>query len=88
MLVLVVFALWFGFLLCWLVWSRSIFRRRHRRTTPVSYEVSFAEDSLGRRVAVEPRTALAHRVVVSVSGPGVKAYEAVDKPSKREEDVA
>lgn len=67
-LVLFVFGLWVGFLLCWIVWSRSIYRRRHRRTTPVRYEVGFAADSLGRRITAEPGTVAASRVEISVSG--------------------
>jgi hypothetical protein len=78
-LLLAVFALWVGLLRCWVAWSRSIYRRRHRRTTPISLPVDFSEDSLGRRVTVEPRTVAADRVEILVSRAGVKAYEPVEQ---------
>lgn len=86
--ILVVFVLWVGLLLCWVGWSRNIYRRRHRRTTPLSSPVDFTEDSLGRRVRVEPRTLAAHTVEISVTLPGVKDYEPVEQPRTDTEEVA
>jgi hypothetical protein len=77
-LLLVVLAFWICLLRSWVGWSRSIYRRRHRRTTPVRLAVDFTQDSLGRKVAVEPHTAAAHKIEILVSRPGVKAYEPVE----------
>jgi hypothetical protein len=85
-LLLAVLALWICLLRCWVGWSRSIYRRRHRRTTPVTLAVDFTQDSLGRTLAVEPHTAVAHKVAILVSRPGVKFYEPVE-PAQTE-DVA
>lgn len=85
-LLLVVLGLWICLLRCWVGWSRSIYRRRHRRTTPVRLAVDFTQDSLGRMLAVEPHTAAAHKVEILVSRPGVKVYEAVEPAHT--EDVA
>jgi hypothetical protein len=85
---LVVFALWVGFLFGWIVWSKSIYRRRHRRTTAVSYELGLELDSLGRRVAVVAGTARARRVEISVPGPGVKAYGPAVQEREGGEEVA
>lgn len=76
---------WIGFLRCWVGWSRSIYRRRHRRITPLSLPVDFSQDSLGRKVTLEPHTVAAHKVEILVSRPGVKAYEPVETRSETEE---
>jgi hypothetical protein len=67
---------WTCFLLVWVAWSRGIYRRRHRRTEPLSRSVDFAHDALGRRIAVPPgiRT-VRGQLLVSVSADGVKRYE-------------
>lgn len=67
---------WTCFSLGWVAWCRSIYRRRHRRTTPLSCSVDFAHDALGRTV-VAPRGIAEARgqVVVSLGGDGVKRYE-------------
>lgn len=87
-LALAVFALWVCLLVLWVAHSRGIYRRRHRRTTPVRLQVGFREDSLGRRVRADPGTVAAHRVEISVSLPGVKEYEPVDRPRTETEEVA
>ena len=67
---------WTGFSLAWVAWSRRIYRRRHRRTEPLSRSVDFAHDALGRRVVTPPGIAEARgQVVVSLSGDDVKRYE-------------
>jgi len=71
---------WTGFSLAWVAWSRRIYRRRHRRTEPLSRSVDFAHDALGRRVVTPPGIAEARgQVVVSLSGDDVKRYEFVPR---------
>lgn len=86
--VLAVCALWVCLLVLWVDHSRRIYKRRHRRTTPVSLRPDFSEDSLGRRVRADPGTVAARRIEISVSLPGVKAYEPVKQPGTETEDVA
>ena len=86
--VLVVFVIWIGLLRSWVGWSRSIYRRRHRRTSPVILPVDFIEDSLGRRVRAQPGTRTAHTVTVSVTLPGVKVYEPAAESQIETEEVA
>ena len=83
-----VLALWVGLLRCWVAWSRSIYRRRHRRTTALSVPVDFSQDSLGRKVTVEPRAVAAHKVEILVSRPGLKAYEPIEHRPEETEEVA
>jgi hypothetical protein len=47
----------------WVGWNRNIYRRRHRRTTPISHEVDFTRDKLGRRIVAERGVALGRRIV-------------------------
>jgi hypothetical protein len=84
-LLLVVLTLWTCLLRCWVGWSRSIYRRRHRRTRPLRLAVDFTQDSLGRTLAVEPHTAAAHKVEILVTRPGVKIYEPVVRLAHGEE---
>ncbi len=48
-LILALVAGWVCLSLAWVAWCRSIYRRRHRRVTPLRREVGFAHDALGRR---------------------------------------
>jgi hypothetical protein len=52
----------------WVRWNRAIYRRRHRRTSPVQIPVDFSHDMMGRTVAVAPELALyPPMIVVTVS---------------------
>ncbi len=75
--ILVLLVLWAVFSVAWVAWSRNIYRRRHRRTTPVRHEVDFTQDTLGRRVVAAPEVTAAHggHVLVTVSEDGVKRYQ-------------
>jgi len=75
----------------WIAWSRSIYRRRHRRTSAVKVEVDFSRDRLGRTTLAPPGLAdtLGH-VVVSVPEPTLKRYELVTgrRTGERDEERA
>ncbi|WP_205697279.1 hypothetical protein [Conexibacter sp. SYSU D00693] len=45
-----VLALFAAFTPGWVAWNRSIYRRRHRRTSPMVVEVAFDRDWVGRSV--------------------------------------
>lgn len=52
----------------WVRWNRSIYRRRHRRTSSVQVPVDFGHDMMGRTVAVAPELDLdPPTIVVTVS---------------------
>jgi hypothetical protein len=75
-LILLLLAAWACFSLGWVAWCRSIYRRRHRRTMPLTREVDFASDRLGRRILAPPGIAAARgQVLISVPEQGVKLYE-------------
>jgi hypothetical protein len=78
--VVLIFALlvmWATFAKLWIEWCRSIYRRRHRRLTPISREVDFGNDSVGRKVSAPPGLALsANHVLISVCPDNVKHYRA------------
>lgn len=61
----------------WVRWNRNIYRRRHRRTAALVQPVSFARDTLGRRITASAD--LHHRrgeIVISLAGSkrDVKCY--------------
>ncbi|MDQ3630490.1 MAG: hypothetical protein M3417_04270 [Actinomycetota bacterium] len=63
----------------WVRWNRDIYRRRHRRTVALVQPVSFARDTLGRRITASAD--LRHRrgeIVISLTGSerDVKCYTA------------
>jgi hypothetical protein len=62
----------------WVAWNRSIYRRRHRRTTPLVLEVDFERDRLGRTIEADPGVRTADgEIAVEVDGDaGVKSYRA------------
>jgi hypothetical protein len=75
-LVIAVFVtIWAGFTIAWVEWNRSIYRRRHRRTTPLDLDVEMHEDSLGRSVlgAAAAQTS-AGQIFISVDREGLKHY--------------
>jgi multisubunit Na+/H+ antiporter MnhE subunit len=52
----------------WVRWNRSIYRRRHRRTSSVEVPMDFSHDRLGRTVALAPELDLdPSTIVVTVS---------------------
>lgn len=67
------------FVVSWVAWNRSIYRRRHRRTEPLQLEVAFTTDTLGRTIVAGPGVAAYPvEVVVSVSADDrSKLYDAV-----------
>lgn len=76
----------------WVLWNRSIYRRRHRRATPIVLEVQFERDSLDRPLAVSPAVLLHPaeiRVTVSDDG-AVKRYDVPERaaPARAEQDRA
>jgi membrane protein implicated in regulation of membrane protease activity len=75
--ILVLLAVWSGFSVVWVAWSRNIYRRRHSRTTPVVRDVDFTHDALGRRIIAPPRLAGAQggHVLVTVGDDGAKRYQ-------------
>jgi hypothetical protein len=78
-LILVLLAGWACFSVVWVLWCRNIYRRRHRRTSPLKREVDFGRDSLGRQILAPPGIAAARgQVLISVPEPGVKRYEIVE----------
>lgn len=60
----------------WVAWNRGIYRRRHRRTTPLLRAVRFERDSLGRAIVGAPFTEIAPELVrVSlIAGGRLKCY--------------
>lgn len=61
----------------WVWWNRNIYRRRHRRRTPLVREVGMERDALGRELLVAPEVLLNPtevRVTVD-SGGAVKRYD-------------
>ncbi|HEY4809934.1 MAG TPA: hypothetical protein VIH71_02645 [Solirubrobacteraceae bacterium] len=77
-LILVLLAGWACFSVVWVVWCRNIYRRRHRRTSPLKREVDFERDTLGRRILAPSGIAAARgQVLISVREPGIKCYELV-----------
>lgn len=78
-LILVLLAGWVCFSVVWVLWCRNIYRRRHRRTSPLKGEVDFERDPLGRRILAPPGIASGRgQVLISVPQPGVKRYEIVE----------
>jgi hypothetical protein len=75
--------LWVIFTLGWVAWNRSIYRRRHRRNTPVRLEVGMDHDSLGRPIVASRwiRTAPG-QILISVNGDGTKRYREAELSSK------
>ncbi|HWI06493.1 MAG TPA: hypothetical protein VNT54_03125 [Solirubrobacteraceae bacterium] len=60
----------------WIRWNRSIYRRRHRRSSPIVMNVDFSHDSLGRPIVAPPGVSEAHgQVFVSVDADNaIKSY--------------
>ena len=60
----------------WIRWNQSIYRRRHRRTSPIVMNIDFSQDSLGRPIAAPPGVSEAPgQIFVSVdAASGIKSY--------------
>jgi hypothetical protein len=75
-LILAMLAGWTCLSIAWVWWCRDIYRRRHRRTTPLRREVDSQHDSLGRGVLLAPEIHAARgQILVSVTEHGVKRYD-------------
>jgi hypothetical protein len=75
-MILALGAAWACFSVAWVAWCRSIYRRRHRRTTPLRRDVELERDALGRPI-IAPADICggATHVIVSVGEGGVKHYQ-------------
>jgi hypothetical protein len=75
-LILATLAGWLCFSVLWVGWCRGIYRRRHRRTRPLTRTVDFGTDMLGRRVVASPgMQEMGAHVLISIPESGVKRYE-------------
>ncbi|HSZ14645.1 MAG TPA: hypothetical protein VK790_11495 [Solirubrobacteraceae bacterium] len=84
-LILALLAGWTCFSVMWVAWCRNIYRRRHRRTSPLKREVNFERDALERRIVAPPGIAATRgQVVISVDEAGVKRYQLVEPRAPRQ----
>jgi len=77
-------AVWACFSVGWVAWCRSIYRRRHRRTTPLTREVDFAHDAIGRPISASPGIKEERgQLIVSLTDDGLKRYEPAPLSKRR-----
>lgn len=71
----------------WVRWNQAIYRRRHRRTSPIVMNVDFSHDSLGRPIAAPPGACEAQgQIFVAVdAATGVKSYRRQRTPIAAQE---
>jgi hypothetical protein len=59
----------------WVRWNQDIYRRRHRRRTPLIAAVQFEKDAVGRRIVAPPEGLDGSRILIRVDGAtAVKSY--------------
>lgn len=58
----------------WVRWNQGIYRRRHRRLTPLIAEVQFETDAVGRPIVATPEAVDGSRIVIRIDAAGVKRY--------------
>jgi hypothetical protein len=67
-------AVFAAFCVVWVVWNRSIYRRRHNRRSPIIREVQFESDALGRLIVASEDDLLASHLVVDVDEATSRKY--------------
>lgn len=58
----------------WVRWNQDIYRRRHRRLTPLVADVQFELDAVGRHVVAASDVLAGSRIVIRIDEAGVKRY--------------
>jgi hypothetical protein len=69
-----------GFCVAWVTWNRNIYRRRHQRVTPVSTDVQFTHDALGRRIVERKQGRQASQLVVEIDEASAFKHYVVVRP--------
>jgi len=83
-LIFALFAGWACFSVGWVAWCQSIYRRRHRRTVPLTRDIDFSHDTLGRRIIASPGIKEAPgQLIISLAEDNVKRYQPAAQSTRK-----